>query len=267
MTQHLDILLPVHFDHIYLRASLLSVADLLSDTVKLVVVVNGTSCLHLKNVVLDCLHDVPSNYFSILTTEIPGLANALNMGISYSSAQYIARFDSDDICLTNFVSHHLSFLSKYPDILLFTGASVATLNLEGLSCASSPAKLCTKFLRNRNFLFRNPICHPATVFNRDAVIALGGYHEVKYAEDYDLWIRFLLRHPNAIASTGVPVIFYRSKCVSGARGSPYAYIGMAYIQLKMLYDSRQIIWMSAFLISLFKFSYSFLNELFSSRFP
>lgn len=267
MTRRLDILWPVHRDHMHLRASLLSVAYLLSDTIKLIVVVNGTSCHHLKNIVLDCLHDVPSNFFSILSTEIPGLANALNLGISYSSAQYIARFDSDDICLPIFVSHHLSFLSEYPDILLFSGTSVSTLNVEGLSFPSLQSKFCTKFLRNQDFLFRNPICHPATVFNREAVIALGGYHEVKYAEDYDLWIRFLLRHPNAIASTGVPVIFYRSKSVSGARGSPYAYLGMAYIQLKMLCDSRQIIWMSAFLISLFKLAYSFLNELFSSRIP
>jgi hypothetical protein len=41
----------------------------------------------------------------------------------------------------------------------------------------------------RDIFVESPFVHPSVMFRRDAVLAIGGYRDMGWAEDYDLWLR------------------------------------------------------------------------------
>ena len=41
----------------------------------------------------------------------------------------------------------------------------------------------------RDLFVESPFVHPSVMFRRDAVLAVGGYRDLGWAEDYDLWLR------------------------------------------------------------------------------
>lgn len=42
---------------------------------------------------------------------------------------------------------------------------------------------------NRHSLYRNPMNHSTVVFRRDHIIKIGGYPEIRFTQDYLLWIQ------------------------------------------------------------------------------
>lgn len=42
---------------------------------------------------------------------------------------------------------------------------------------------------DRALLVESPVVHPAATFRRDVVVAMGGYRDGDFPEDYDLWLR------------------------------------------------------------------------------
>ncbi len=44
----------------------------------------------------------------------------------------------------------------------------------------------------KNIFVETPVVHPSVVLRRDELLALGGYRERGWAEDYDLWLRYYL---------------------------------------------------------------------------
>jgi len=41
----------------------------------------------------------------------------------------------------------------------------------------------------KNALMANPMVHTAALFRKDVVLSLGGYEDLPYAEDWDLWLK------------------------------------------------------------------------------
>jgi hypothetical protein len=41
----------------------------------------------------------------------------------------------------------------------------------------------------RDVFVEAPLCHPSVMMRREALLAVGGYRETRWAEDYDLWLR------------------------------------------------------------------------------
>lgn len=121
-------------------------------------------------------------------TEPQGVARSLNRLIQESQAPYIARMDSDDICLPMRFKRQLKEIKALQvDFLFFQaiifGASLFPLVLRPqllakLNPKQSPLALC----------LGNPFVHPAMIAKASAIRALNGYREVP-AEDYDLWLR------------------------------------------------------------------------------
>jgi hypothetical protein len=49
--------------------------------------------------------------------------------------------------------------------------------------------LCAHEHIAREIFVESPLAHPTVMFRRDVACALGGYREVDWPEDYDLWLR------------------------------------------------------------------------------
>ncbi|UPQ81325.1 glycosyltransferase [Pseudomonas knackmussii] len=114
-----------------------------------------------------------------------GLASALNEGLQCCDYDLIARMDSDDIAESIRFSKQIQFMLANPEI------SVCSGQVEEWSQDFS-YKISTRNLplRHDDILkfakSRSPISHPAVMFRKSAVMAVGGYPNI-YPEDYPLW--------------------------------------------------------------------------------
>ncbi|QYJ83761.1 glycosyltransferase [Shewanella aegiceratis] len=118
-----------------------------------------------------------------------GLGVALNVGLSHCSFKLVARMDTDDICLPDRFEKQLnvfdnqdvdvcgSWISEFenePDLI----TAIRTLP-ESHKDLSSYSK------------FKNPINHPSVMFRLDKIVNVGGYEDVRFFEDYYLWLKLL----------------------------------------------------------------------------
>lgn len=134
-----------------------------------------------------------------------GIPAALNLGLSHARGEVIARMDADDVSLPGRFRAQLALLADasvvgtrveaFPDVGAGLSRYVAWMN--GLVSAADHA---------REIFVEAPLCHPSVMMRRDALEAVGAWHDTEGPEDYDLWLRF---HAHGYAMTKVPEVLLR----------------------------------------------------------
>jgi len=130
----------------------------------------------------------------IISLPPTGIVGALNAGIAIAAAPYIARMDADDVCSPRRLELQLAHMENNPDCALL-GSRVqkfprralkdGMLHYEQwLNSVVSPGDI------NRDFFVESPFAHPSVMFRREDFLSLGGYRDMGWPEDYDLWLRF-----------------------------------------------------------------------------
>jgi len=121
-----------------------------------------------------------------------GVAAALNKGLKYARAAYIARFDADDICYPQRLQTQYDFMLANPaysivgseaDYIDTHGEFLFTHQLAAYSSdqiTALPFDVC-------------PMIHSCVMYKKEAVVAAGGYNEHAYTfEDHFLWAGMLM---------------------------------------------------------------------------
>jgi glycosyltransferase involved in cell wall biosynthesis len=123
----------------------------------------------------------------------PGLIPALNFGLVKAKAELIARMDCDDIMSPSRLRKQWQHMEQHPDCSL-------------ISCQVSlfPEELVKdgyrEYIRWQNgcitaedirdeIYWESPLAHPSVTFRKKDVLALNGYQDGNFPEDYDLWLR------------------------------------------------------------------------------
>lgn len=143
---------------------------------------------------------------AVLHSKNIGLAATLNEGIELAKGEYIARLDQDDEALPRRLEYQVTYLDANNDVALVGGQpfnmGATPEHDKRVYLPTDPAEIAERLPRE------NCIYHPAVMYRREVVRALGGYRtEFKNAEDYDLWLRISLNH--RLANLSEPVIRYR----------------------------------------------------------
>lgn len=119
-----------------------------------------------------------------------GLAKSLNMGIQAAKGGYIARFDSDDMCLPARLERQVEALNSSPGIAV-VGAWMQDIDEKGerlnvrRGAWESYAHYFFALLRLQTYLY-----HPSVMFRKTVIQKLGGYDEsLVVGQDLDLWVR------------------------------------------------------------------------------
>ncbi len=123
-----------------------------------------------------------------------GLVPALRVGVDLARGKYVARMDADDVSLPGRLAAQVAALEREPELAVVGGlveAFPATEVGEGLARYVAWLNGVRSADEHRCALFvESPLCHPSVTMRADALRAIGGYRDVSWAEDYDLWLRF-----------------------------------------------------------------------------
>lgn len=161
-----------------------SVVEQVNINHEVIVVANGLQAQAI-NLVLSREYS-QNSHVKIIVSCIPQLAFALNLGISESNSDYIARMDADDISIPHRLSTQLSFLMKHK--LDMVGSDVYLINSRSEIIGEKKVPKGS-FIKNY-FIKGNPFYHPTVIFSKKLFYEARGYNAGFNSEDYDLWLRF-----------------------------------------------------------------------------
>lgn len=123
-----------------------------------------------------------------------GIVEAPNRGLALCRGEYVARMDADDRMHPERLAKQLAWLDGEPALSVVsclveifprqqTGAGMLVYEawLNGLVDSAAI---------EREFFVESPIANPSAMMRREEVLALGGYQDRGWPEDYDLWLRY-----------------------------------------------------------------------------
>lgn len=126
-----------------------------------------------------------------------GLGYALQIGVNECKYELIARMDSDDVSRAERCERELAIFAMYPDLAIV--GSVIEEFTEIDSDSFTPKFINSKRIVPENYFeivkfakTRNPFNHPSVMFKKQAVLDSGNYQDVRYMQDYYLWIHMLI---------------------------------------------------------------------------
>lgn len=121
-----------------------------------------------------------------------GLAASLNLGIAEARGEFVARFDSDDLCLPDRFAIQVAYLERNSTIDVVGGAlELISEDATPIAVRHYPADHASI---ERRFMTTTAIAHPTAMIRKRVLDRFGGYDpEFRFAEDLDLWLRLLDR--------------------------------------------------------------------------
>jgi len=118
----------------------------------------------------------------------PDISSVLNAGLRGARGVYIARLDDDDWwCHPDKLKLQVEFMEKNQAYVV-VGGGVIAVNSQGKELFRYCKHEGDAEIRN-HALSANPFSHTTVLFRRDAAVAVGGYGNWRYAEDWDLWLK------------------------------------------------------------------------------
>lgn len=127
-------------------------------------------------------------------TEGVGLHWAKNLGLSLITSDLVAYLDADDYVHPEKIESQIKHMLDHPEIDFlgvmgwnFDDAYPEIFNnVYEVDQYETHEQIATKIFQE------NMVIHGGVMFKRPAVEALGGYRDVRRAEDWDLWCRSIL---------------------------------------------------------------------------
>jgi glycosyltransferase involved in cell wall biosynthesis len=217
LNPRVSVLLPVYNCPAYVGAAIESILNQTFEDFELLIIDDGST---------DDTPQVLSRYNDIrirhIRQENRGLVDTLNLGISLSQGQYIARQDADDISYPSRFEKQVAFFESHPECnLLGTWAQI----YEG-------EKPSERFHRHPiedgeikyNLLFNNPFVHSSVMFRKSVFLQVESYTTdpaFKLVEDYELWSR--ISRIGMVANLPEVLVNYREVSGSLSRVNQYEF--------------------------------------------
>ncbi|MBI5494110.1 MAG: glycosyltransferase [Deltaproteobacteria bacterium] len=122
-----------------------------------------------------------------------GIAAALNDGLAACRGEWVARMDADDVMHPHRLREQLRYARAHPDADV-VGCEVVSFPPSRVSPKRAAydawiSSLHTPEEHARDLYVEAPLAHPTVTLRRAVLGAVGGYQDVRWPEDYDLWLR------------------------------------------------------------------------------
>jgi glycosyltransferase involved in cell wall biosynthesis len=216
-----------------LRESIDSALKQTYGNIEIIVVLDKPDNTELRSLITqyaDC-HD---NITPVFNDVNMGPALVKNVGAKNAKGEYLAILDGDDISFPERIEKEFDVLIE--ENLDLTATNVVPINEAGKRGAPQKHREITEINFRKTFLHSNPINH-STVFMRTSLFRrLGGYRNIRGAEDYDLWARFLTAGAR-MRIISEPLVYHRGRDV-GVMMSDTMLIHVAFKYSVKLYRER-----------------------------
>ncbi|HHQ4730288.1 amylovoran biosynthesis protein AmsE [Aeromonas caviae] len=176
---------------------------------EVVLVVDGPIGVELDNEIFEFKKNL--NIKDVRLSSNCGLGRALSHGIEYCSYDWIARFDSDDICATDRFEKQIKYISNHPDVCLL-GSWVSEFDHEPAQThalrkvPTSHTEICAYAKQ------RNPFNHMSVMYKKSYVLESGSYQDNYLYEDYALWARMI---NNGAITANIPEVLVYARTGNG----------------------------------------------------
>lgn len=189
MNKLISIILPTYNGSKWLRKAIESVQRQTYTNWELLVIDDG-SIDNTAQIVTD-LAQKDARIVYIKNERNLGIQKTLNKGLKQAKGEYVARIDDDDQWIyKDKLKKQIEFLEKNSDYVL-VGTGVVVVDEEENEQFRYLVPETNTEIKNK-LLGKNCFVHSSVLFNKSAVLEIGGYSESKevyHIEDYDLWLK------------------------------------------------------------------------------
>jgi len=148
----------------------------------------------------------------VLHQEPLGLVPALNHGLRECRAPLVARMDADDISHPRRLELQANLLAALPGV----GVASCLVRHFPRSAVAGGFRLYEAWLNSlvdhgamaRERFVESPLAHPSAMVRREHLVDAGGWRDLGWPEDYDLWLRLFSRGVG-FAKVERPLFFWR----------------------------------------------------------
>jgi glycosyltransferase involved in cell wall biosynthesis len=187
----ITVLMPVYNTEKFIEKAINSVLNQTFTDFELLIINDGSTDSSLA-----LIQSFTDDRIKVISQPNKGVAAALNNGLTHANADYIARFDADDICRPNRLQVQYDFMLANPDYQII-GSGVDYVSVDGEYIFTYRPSALTY----SEILALNPkICpfiHSSVFYKKEVIIHYGGYNEYAYTfEDHLLWAN-LIRNEKA----------------------------------------------------------------------
>ena len=220
----------------------LSIDSMLNQSVKpdeIIIVEDGPLNDDLYSIVNEYKENHPEIFTIIVNKSNLGLGLALNEGLKVARNELVARMDTDDISKPDRCEKQLKRFEEKPELAI-VGSHIDEFVGEKENVVSQRRVPLTSEDIYRYAKKRSALNHPAVMYRKSAVMAEGGYSDLKRNQDVDLFGRMLFKGYKA-ENIDEALLWFRSSDELAARRKSWentkSYIGTIKKFWKMGYSS------------------------------
>jgi len=178
----ITVLMPAHNAAKYIREAIDSVLAQTFTDFELLIVNDGST---------DSTEAIIRSYadprIRLCSQQKKGIAAALNLGLAMAAADYVARFDADDVCHPERLRIQYEFALAHPDYSII-GSAADYIDAGGQYMFRMPLAGEKHEDLQRLHYSACPFIHSTVLYKKQVVMAAGGYNEHAYTfEDHLLW--------------------------------------------------------------------------------
>jgi glycosyltransferase involved in cell wall biosynthesis len=154
----------------------------------------------------ECIRSFRDERIILIEQEQQGVAAALNNGLKHARAEYIARFDADDICFPERLEKQYHFMIRHPEYIV-SGSGANYLDEVGNYIFTySPRVKTDQEIRQLSSTIC-PFIHASVMYKKD-IVAKAGYDTGAHGfEDHLLWLK--IREQGKMVNFSEPLISVR----------------------------------------------------------
>ena len=210
-----SVIIPVYNKGPYIKKALESVMGQSFRDFELVVVDDG-SADDSYDVAKSVLDDSKVKY-QLLQQKNAGVSTARNNGVAASCGDYLCFLDADDWWESSFLEKMDQFIRDYPEAGIYGTNYYYVKNGRSRVFVSGVETGYINYCQSYAQTLRMPFCVGAVCVSRQVFDGMGGFRpHLKLGEDFDLWIKIVLKYK--VAYLNEPLLYYYQDSDANWRG-------------------------------------------------
>ncbi|NCD69046.1 glycosyltransferase family 2 protein [Mucilaginibacter agri] len=186
----ISVLMPAYNAGLYIAEAIRSVLEQTFTDFELLIINDGST-----DNTIEVVNSFADNRIRLVNQKNEGVAGALNTGLRLSKAQFIARFDADDICYPTRLEVQHDFMQARPQYHII-GSDTDYVDKEGNHIFHFKAPVIPKQGVDQLSYQTCPFIHSSVFYRKASILEQGGYNIYAHTfEDHLLWLKVLKQYP------------------------------------------------------------------------